>query len=90
MLEMYRCVYQHQNGFVRFHAPISKWGPATKMGPAIQFLQYFHAKSTRIDEKLYDDPFQIMWIEGLEGALLEIIKSCRQMYVRKGYLSDIQ
>jgi hypothetical protein len=33
--------------------------PATKMGLARQFLQFFHPKSTRIDENLYDDP---LWI----------------------------
>jgi hypothetical protein len=39
---------------------ISKLGPATKMGPASQFLQFFHPKSTKIDEKLYNDPFWII------------------------------
>jgi hypothetical protein len=39
-----------------FRPQISKLGLATKMGPASQFLQFFHPKSTKIDEKLYNDP----------------------------------
>jgi len=34
-------------------------GPATKIGPANQFLQFSHPKSTKIDDKLYNDPFRI-------------------------------
>jgi hypothetical protein len=40
-----------------FRPQISKLGPTTKMGPASQFLQFFHPESTKIDEKLYNDPF---------------------------------
>jgi hypothetical protein len=35
---------------------ISKLGPATKMGPSRQFLEFLHLKSVEIDENLYNDP----------------------------------
>jgi hypothetical protein len=54
-----------------FEPQISKLGPATKMGPTSQFLQFFHPESTEIDEKLYNDPIQINY--GLYYHLLEII-----------------
>jgi len=39
---------------------ILKLGPATKMGPTSQFIQFLQWESTKIDEKLYNDPFWIM------------------------------
>jgi hypothetical protein len=39
---------------------IFKLGFGTKMGPASQFLHFFHPKSTKIDEKLYNHPIQII------------------------------
>jgi hypothetical protein len=38
---------------------IPKLGLATKMGLASQFLLFFQPKSTNIDDKLDNDPFQI-------------------------------
>jgi hypothetical protein len=38
---------------------ISKLGATTKMGITRQFLYFFHRESTKIDEKLYNDPFWI-------------------------------
>jgi hypothetical protein len=34
----------------------SKLGPATKMALQVDSSNFFHPKSTKIDEKLYDDP----------------------------------
>jgi len=44
---------------------ISKLGPATKMGHPSQLLQFFHQESTKIGDKLYNDPFWIKSIRGL-------------------------
>jgi hypothetical protein len=43
-----------------YRTQFSKLGPTTKMGLASQFLQFFHPESTKIDEKLYHDPFWII------------------------------
>jgi hypothetical protein len=56
-----------------FRPQISKLGPATKMGPASQFLQFFHLESTKIDEKLYNDPFKIFRGISLQRASLIVV-----------------
>jgi hypothetical protein len=43
-----------------FRPQISKLGPIAKMGLASQFLQFFHPKSDKIDEKLYNYPIRII------------------------------
>jgi hypothetical protein len=53
----------------------SKLGPSTKMGLASQFLQFFHPKSTKIDEKLYDDT---LWVIVIVKAL---VLACFRVYV---------
>jgi hypothetical protein len=48
---------------------ITKLGFSLKVGPTSQFLQFFHPKSTKIDENLYNDP---LWFIGAnsEGFVL--------------------
>jgi hypothetical protein len=36
---------------------ISTVGHATKMGPTSPILHFFHLEITKMDEKLYNDPF---------------------------------
>jgi len=40
-----------------FKPQIFKLGPTIKMGPTSQFLQFYDPKSTKIDDKLYNNPF---------------------------------
>jgi hypothetical protein len=42
-----------------FGPQFSKLGPTTKMGLQDDYSNFFDSESTKIDEKLYDDPIQI-------------------------------
>jgi len=47
--------FNSSNGSERFQIPIFQTRPATKMALLVDSSYFFHPKSTKIDEKLYDD-----------------------------------
>jgi hypothetical protein len=47
--------------YFHFFGPqFSKLGPTTKMALQVDSSNFFHPESTKIDEKLYNDPIQII------------------------------
>jgi len=42
-----------------FRTQFIKIRPIHKMGPTIQYLQFFHLENTQVYDKLYSDPFHI-------------------------------
>jgi hypothetical protein len=59
-----KCRLMPQNGSGRFHMvfwnQFSKLGPTAKMYLQANSSNFFHPESTKIDEKIYNDPIHII------------------------------
>jgi hypothetical protein len=74
---------------------ISKLRPATKMGPTSQFFQFFHPKCTKIDDKLYNDPFRnTIWEmekdDGCKASTFQELASMGVIYFKNLFKSSDQ